>query len=188
MLGKRLRVLKARFPNKLPSEAEFFEVFYMEPISLKINRILDLLPQGPLRVEKATRDAPLSQLYLRTDSEPWSVSDILAHLRACSDVWGTSIFVMINQNNPTQRYVSPRSWMRKPKYANEEFEKALSSFAEERLKLVDLLKDLDEDGWARPGTFTGTSHRQRNQTVLSYSERIVNHEQPHLEQIESLLG
>ena len=29
--------------------------------------------------------------------------------------------------------------------------------------------------------------RQRDQTVFSYAERIVNHEQPHLKQIEALL-
>ena len=52
---------------------------------------------------------------------------------------------------------------------------------------VNILSNLDETGWICRGTFTGTSVRQRNQTVLSYTERIVNHEQPHLDQIESLL-
>ena len=51
---------------------------------------------------------------------------------------------------------------------------------------VNILSNLDQTGWIRRGIFTGTSVRQRNQTVLSYTERIVNHEQPHLDQIESL--
>jgi len=38
--------------------------------------------------------------------------------------------------------------------------------------------------WRRSGTFTETSARQRDQAVLSYTGRIVNHDQPHLEQIE----
>jgi hypothetical protein len=119
--------------------------------------------------------------------EPWSVSDILAHLRACSDAWGNSIIAMMTRDNPTLRYVSPRSWMRKPKYRDQEFDAALKSFTQERQKLVKALADLDEAGWLCRGTFTGTSPRQRDQTVLSYSDRIVNHEQPHLDQIESLL-
>jgi hypothetical protein len=119
--------------------------------------------------------------------EPWSVSDILAHLRACSDVWGNSIIAMITRDNPTLRYVSPRSWMRKPTYLEQEFDAALESFTQERQKLVKALAELDEAGWIRRGTFTGASPRQRDQTVLSYSDRIVNHEQPHLDQIESLL-
>ena len=159
----------------------------MKTISDDINRILELLAQAPIRLEKATRGVQTTRLALRTDAEPWSVSDILAHLRACSDVWGGSINTMIMLDNPTRRYVSPRSWMRKPKYAEQAFKAALESFTQERQKLLETLAKLDAAGWARPGTFTGTSSRQRNQTVMSYSERIVNHEQPHLDQIESLL-
>jgi len=159
----------------------------MEPLSEDISRILELLTQGPFRIEKATSGFQSARLCLRSEAEPWSVSDILAHLRACSDVWGNSIIAMITQDNPTRRYVSPRSWMRKPKYQDQEFAAALESFTQERQKLVETLADLDETGWVRRGTFTGTSPRQRDQTVWSYSERIVNHEQPHLDQIESLL-
>ena len=50
-----------------------------------------------------------------------------------------------------------------------------------------LLAELDEAGWLRRATFTGVSVRQRDQTVLSYADRIVTHEQLHLDQIESLL-
>lgn len=77
--------------------------------------------------------------------------------------------------------------MMKPKYRDREFDDALESFTQERQKLVKTLSDLDEASWVRRGTFTGASRRQRDQTVWSYSERIVNHEQPHLDQIEPLL-
>ncbi len=159
----------------------------MKPVSEDISRILELLTQAPLRLEKATRGLQTTQLYLRSDAEPWSVSDILAHLRACSDVWGNSIIAMITRDNPTLRYVSPRSWMNKPKYLEQAFDVALVSFTQERQKLVKALADLDEAGWLRHATFTGVSDRQRDQTVVSYSDRIVSHEQPHLDQIESLL-
>jgi hypothetical protein len=159
----------------------------MKSVSEDISRILELLTHAPLRLEKATRSVQTTRLYLRSDVEPWSVSDILAHLRACSDVWGNSIVAMITQDNPTLPYVSPRSWMRKPTYLEQEFDAALESFTQERQKLVKALAELDEAGWIRRGTFTGASPRQRDQTVLSYSDRIVNHEQPHLDQIESLL-
>lgn len=159
----------------------------MEPITQDTSQILDLLTQGPIRIEMATRSCKAENLYLRTDAEPWSVSDILAHLRACSDVWGTSLNAMLTQDNPTIRYKSPRSSMKKPMYADQEFKAALASFTEGRQKLVMVLANLDETGWLRRGTFSGTTPRQRDQTVLSYAERIINHEQPHLDQIESLL-
>src|SRR5262245_46580717 len=159
----------------------------MKPISEDISRNLELLAQAPLRLEKATRGLQATQLYLRSDVEPWSVNDILAHLRACSDVWGNSIVAMITRDNPTLRYVSPRSWMNKPKYREQAFNVALVAFTQERQKLVQALADLDQAGWVRRATFTGVSARQRDQTVVSYSDRIVNHEQAHLDQIESLL-
>jgi len=160
----------------------------MKPTTEDIKLILELLKNGPVRIERATRGVQAARLNLRTDKEPWSVGDILAHLRACSDVWESSIHTMIMEDNPIRRYVSPRSWMRRPKYRDQEFGAALEAFAREREMLVKTLAGLDEAGWARRGTFSGTSPRRREQTVWSYSERIVNHEQPHLDQIESLLG
>ena len=159
----------------------------MKLLSEDISRIVAHLTHAPLRVETATRGLQTTQLYLRSDAEPWSVSDILAHLRACSDVWGNSIVAMLTRDNPTLRYVSPRSWMHKPLYRAQAFDVALVSFTQERQKLVKALADLDEAGWLRRATFTRVSARQRDQTVLSYADRIVTHEQPHLDQIESLL-
>jgi hypothetical protein len=159
----------------------------MKLVSEDNNRILELLIQAPPRLEKATRGVETTRLTLRSDGEPWSVSDILAHLRACADVWGNSIIAMITLDNPTLRYVSPRSWMKKPKYQEQAFDAALASFTQERQTLVETLAELDEAAWQRRGTFTGVSPRQRDQTVLSYCERIVSHEQTHLDQIEALL-
>ena len=159
----------------------------MEPIPQDASRIVELLKQGPLRIWKAIRSVQTQQLYVRTDKEPWSISDILVHLRACSDVWGETIMAMLTEDNPIQRYKSPRAFMKKPKYQDREFATAQKSYAQERQKLVKVLTKLDDAGWARPGTYTGTTPRHRNQTVWSLTNRIVNHEQPHLDQIESLL-
>ena len=153
----------------------------------EIRHTLERLTHAPYRLEQATRGVETARLYLRSDVEPWSVSDILAHLRACSDVWGKSIVAMLMQDKPTMRYVSPRASLKKPMYHDQAFDKALASFTQARQRLVATLTELDAAGWVRPGTFTGVSPRQRDQTVLSYAERIVNHEQPHLAQIEALL-
>ncbi len=77
--------------------------------------------------------------------------------------------------------------MKKPAYADQEFSAALEAFTQERQTLVKALTSLDESGWARRGTFTGTSTQNQHQTVLSYTERLANHEQAHLDQIEALL-
>jgi len=158
----------------------------MKPKTQDINQIIELLEQGPLRIEKSIHGVQAERLYERTDEEPWSFSDILVHLRACSDVWGETIMNMLTEDNPIQRYKSPRSFMKKPKYQDQEFATALESYTQERQRLVKMLMKLDDAGWARPGAYTGTTPRHRNQTVWSLTNRIVNHEQLHLEQIESL--
>ena len=94
---------------------------------------------------------------------------------------------MLTKDNPVQAYKSPRAFMKKPKYQNQEFAAALESYTQERQKLLKVLTNLDSAGWSRPGTYTGVTPRQRDQTVLSLANRIVNHEQPHLDQIETLL-
>ena len=155
--------------------------------SENLQRVIELLKQGPLRIKKAIGGIQTAQLYVRTDEETWSVSDILIHLRACSDVWGEMIMKMLVEDNPVQRYQSPRGFMKKPKYQNQEFTAALEAYTQERKKLVRELTNLDDAGWSRPGTYTGTTPRHRNQTVLSLVKRMVDHEQPHLDQIETLL-
>ena len=159
----------------------------MKSESEDIKRVINLLKQGPLRIKKATDGVRLARLHVRTDEEPWSINDILIHLRACSDVWGETIMKMLTEDNPTQRYRSPRGFMKKPGYQEPEFAGGLGSYIQERKKLVKVLTDLDDNGWSRPGTYAGVTPRHRNQTVLTLAQRMVNHEGPHLDQIESLL-
>lgn len=159
----------------------------MEQLSHDVSRIVELLKQGPLRIKSAVRGVPSERLYVRTENEPWSISDILVHLRACSDVWGGTILAMLSEDNPTQSYKTPRAFMKEPKYQNLQFATALEIFTQERQKLVSVLTNLDDAGWARTGTYTRTTPRHRNPTVWSLTNRLVDHEQLHLEQIDSLL-
>src|SRR5262245_52852150 len=102
----------------------------MKPASEDTRRVIELLNQGPLRIKKATRGVQTAQLYVRTAEEPWSISDILVHLRACSDVWGATIMNMLATDNPVQAYKSPRAFMKKPKYQNQEFGTALEAYSQ----------------------------------------------------------
>ena len=92
----------------------------------EISRLLALLTQAPIRLEEVTRGQPSTRLTLQTDLEPWSVNDILAHLRACSDVWGATIIAMLVKDNPTIRYVSPRSSISKRLHWNPSAKSATS--------------------------------------------------------------
>lgn len=152
----------------------------------EIQRSIEALADTPVRILKATENAPPSSLHLTSDKETWSVNDVLAHLRTCADIWGGSIEKMIAQDHPTFRYVSPRTWMRKTDYSDLPFTVNLEAFVSQRTKLLDLLRGLPADGWSRGATFTATT-RGREQTVLSYAVRLAQHEDGHCVQIEALV-
>lgn len=85
----------------------------MDVTSTEIANLLKLLAATPRRLAAVSRSLNNARLRSRPDDLTWSANDILAHLRACADVWGKSILAMIAYNHPTLRYVSPRTWIKK---------------------------------------------------------------------------
>ena len=152
----------------------------------EIHSAITALADTPVRISRAIENASPSSLHLRSDEEPWSVNDVIAHLRACADVWGGSIERMIAQDHPTIRYVSPRTRMRKKNYSALPFNDNLEAFVSQRSGLLDLLRGLPAESWSRGATFTATT-RGREQTVLSYAARLAEHESGHCRQIEELV-
>ena len=72
---------------------------YDKPLTIEQN--LTLLAATPARIAELTKDLTATQL--RTPPEPgeWSARDVLAHLRACSDMWGKYINLILNEDRPT---------------------------------------------------------------------------------------
>ncbi len=83
----------------------------VDPAEVKMT--LHSLSATPNRLKALSRGLDKDQLQFRSDEEPWSCNDNLAHLRACADVWGGSIMAMISQEHPTLRYILPRTWIKK---------------------------------------------------------------------------
>ena len=79
----------------------------------EIEMVLKLLAATPRDLESVSKGLDHRRLHRRTDDEPWTANDFLAHLRACANVWGKSIMAMIAQDHPTLRYVSPRIWIKR---------------------------------------------------------------------------
>jgi hypothetical protein len=152
----------------------------------EIESVLKLLAATPRRIASLSRDVEISKLYFRAHPDSWSAHDILAHLRACADVWGKSIVEMITRDHPKLRYISPRSWIRKTDYLELEFRGSLKAFTDQRRELLRALQGLAIKDWSRSATFTATT-KGREQTVFSYACRIAEHENKHCDQIEAVL-
>ena len=89
---------------------------------------------------------------------------------------------MLAEDHPTIRYVSPRGWIKKTDYLQQNFHETLRAFSEQRATLVTTLRTLSSNSWTRGATFTGTT-LGRAGTVLSYTTRIAEHEVRHLDQL-----
>jgi hypothetical protein len=150
-------------------------------------QVLTVLSETPKRITQLVRGRSDGELHRKPAPDAWSAQEIVAHLRACAEVWGRSIDRMLAEDHPTIRYVSPRGWIRKTDYLEQSFGDSLRAFTQARRALVAALGALDEKGWSRGATFTGTT-LGRDATVLSYAKRIADHEVGHLDQIRRTLA
>src|SRR5579884_3280234 len=100
----------------------------MAKSTLTREQVLAQLNETPGRL--ATLTDELSPAQLRTAPAPgeWSANDVLAHLRACADMWGGCITRMLVEDHPTLRAVNPRSWIKKTNYRELEFAPSLHAF------------------------------------------------------------
>jgi hypothetical protein len=156
-------------------------------VDRKQQEALDVLAATPGQIARITRGRSGEELCARPREGAWSAHEILAHLRACADVWGKSIHRMLHEDRPTIRYVSPRSWIRKTNYLSLDFHHSLDALSQQRATLVATLRALDVAGWARQASFTATT-LGREADVLLYARRIGDHELKHLDQLRRTVG
>ncbi|MCB8978328.1 MAG: DinB family protein [Ardenticatenaceae bacterium] len=147
----------------------------------EIEEVLHMLAETPERITAVAQTLSPTQLQIKPDAEAWSVNEILAHLRACVDVWSKDIDAMLTQDSPTLRYLSPRTYMRKTNYATLEFAPSFQIFCVQREALLKKLHTLTLAEWARDAEIKG-----RRNTVFSHVRRMARHESGHCDQIESL--
>ena len=124
---------------------------------------------------------------MRSNTGEWSANDVLAHLRACADVRGGCIPVILAEDRPTLRAVDPRSWIERTDYRDLEFGPSLRAFAAQRAELLALLEPLPPEGWSRAATVTGAG-KPLERSVLFYAEWLARHERPHVEQVGRIVG
>ncbi len=151
--------------------------------SLTVEQIMTLLAQAPTRIAALTVDLSPTQLHTAPSPGEWSANDVLAHLRACADMWGGAIVTLIAQDRPTLKAVNPRTWIKQTDYPEQEFRPSLQAFTTQRAELLAVLQPLAPEGWSRSAIVTGAG-KPLERTVLDYAQRIAVHERPHIKQIE----
>lgn len=153
--------------------------------SLTIEQVLTMLEATPPRLAEFTADLTSSQLRTPPRPDEWSANEVLAHLRSCADIWGNCIETIIAQDTPTIRAVNPTTWIKQTDYPEQEFHASLQAFTGQRNKLLDILKPLPHESWARKATVTGAG-KPLERTLFSYARWLATHERPHLKQIKRI--
>lgn len=155
--------------------------------SLTIEQVLTLLAETPPRIDALAAGLAPAQLHTAPATDEWSANDVLAHLRACADIWGGCIQRMIAEDAPTLRAVNPTTWIDKTDYPVQEFRPSLRAFAAQRADLLAVLQPLPREGWSRAATVTGAG-KVLERTVLFYARWLAGHERTHVGQVERIVN
>ncbi len=155
--------------------------------SLTVEQILTVLAESPPRIAALAAGLVPARLCTTPNPDEWSANDVLAHLRACADMWGNCIAVIIAEDKPTIRAVNPTTWINKTDYREQEFQPSLHAFTTQRTDLLTVLEPLVPVDWSHAATVTGAG-KPLVRTVLFYVQWLASHERPHLKQIERIVN
>ncbi len=153
---------------------------------LTIEQVLTLLPQTPLRLAELTAGLAPAELQATPTPGEWSANQVLAHLRACADVWGNCMAVILAEDTPTLRAINPKTWIKGTNYPQQQFQSSLQTFAAQRTALLAVLSPLPPAGWLRAATVTGAG-KPLVRTVQFYAQWLTRHERSHFKQIERIV-
>ena len=142
-----------------------------------------MLERAPRRIAEAAADLTPDQLREAPEEGSWSVNEVLAHLRACADMWGGAIETILAEDYPTIRAVNPRTWIKQTDYPDLDFESSFRAFRRQRSELLATLHGIPEEAWNRATLVTGAG-KPIERTLRGFANRIAIHERPHLKQIE----
>ena len=154
---------------------------------LTIEKILDILKQTLPRLATMTAGLTPDQLHTAPAAGEWSLNEVLAHLRACNEVWGGYyMMTLLAQDHPTIRAVNPRTWIKSTDYLEQPFSSSLRAFTRQRKRLLAVLEPLPPKDWTRTNTLVGAG-KPLQQTLLSHADGLARHERGHLKQMERIV-
>ena len=157
-----------------------------------IEQILILLAAAPARLAHLTggdltAGLPPARWLASPEPGEWSARDVLAHLRACADMWGKAILVILSEDAPTIKAVNPTTWIKQTDYRQQEFQPSLQAYTAQRAALLAVLQPLAPAAWSRMALVTGAG-KPIQRSVYTYAQWLANHELTHLKQVDRIVN
>jgi hypothetical protein len=152
------------------------------------NEIMAILPETPRRIAALAEGLTPTQLHESPEPDAWSVNDVLAHLRACHDVFGGNILRILAEDTPTWKGMNPRAWIKKTDYPEWEFAPAFEAFKKQRADLLSVLEPLPPDGWERTAKVKGMLGETYERSARYYGDWMAAHERAHWKHLERIIA
>lgn len=130
----------------------------------QIDFYLESLGNTAPRIARFVQEWDEARLKQKSAGGEWSVMQNLAHIRACADVRGYTIYVMLMEDAPVMVHIHPRDWMNLQGYARQSVQENFEDFAR---------------------TCT-CSNRANTFDIFMQTECMANHEPGHCTQIEAI--
>ncbi len=150
-------------------------------------QILEVLASTPGRLAAITAGATAADLRRPPKPREWSMTELLAHLRACADVFGGAILTILDDEDATIRAINPTTWIKGTDYPTLEFGASLSAFRRQRHDCCPCLggstRPRGNDGrpWWAPA-------RRSPISIQAYADRMARHERAHWRQAAATIA
>lgn len=150
-----------------------------------VPELLEELAAFPERLQHGIAAAAPLDWHYRPMVEDWSLTELVCHLRDVErEVHQPRFQALIAQDNAFIAGADPDRWAAERVYQDEDGAAALAAFAAARQNTLALLQPLSDEMWQRRGrhAFFGPT------SMHELLNLIVQHDQAHWEQVQSLLG
>ena len=145
-----------------------------------IDELLARLSAMPARISQAVEGWDAAQLAAARDE--WSAREILAHMRASSDIVMHRLYAIVVRGEHVLPGYDERRWAEVARYAQADFHTVLSEYALRRAALVDMLRHIAPADWDLTAIHEVNGRRSLRQIALA----MVDHEEEHCAQLEAL--
>jgi len=145
---------------------------------------LDQLKKHPEVFAAAIQGLGDAQLSKRPNKDSWAAKEIICHMRDVEDYFFERFQSILAMDEPRLPAANPERWAADRQYLRNNVNEALATFRERREETLQFLRRLTPAQWNRAGVHV----RYGRLTIQAFLERMANHDQNHLDQLNRALA
>jgi uncharacterized damage-inducible protein DinB len=149
----------------------------------EIASVVEGLARGPGLVIPLVGEVPPANLKRRPRPGKWSVHEHACHLAAVHPLFFTRLDLMLSQDRPAIRPYLPDQDEPDDALLKVDLDEALARFEADRRRLVERVRALAPEAWARTGAHGEYSHY----SIFIMLRHVMMHDMLHAYRIEELL-